>query len=70
MLLTALAILTPCASSLAHHRGQILLLANFDGTWPGLVGVFVFSLGTLTSLVKIIHAYGPENFDDTFLLMA
>ena len=27
------------ASSLELHRGPILLLANFDGTWPGLVSL-------------------------------
>jgi hypothetical protein len=27
------------ASSLKLHRGPILLLANFDGTWPGLVSL-------------------------------
>lgn len=27
------------ASSLKLHRGPILLLANFDGTWPGLVAL-------------------------------
>jgi len=27
------------ASALKNHRGPILLLANFDGTWPGLVAL-------------------------------
>jgi len=27
------------ASSLKLHRGPVLLLANFDGTWPGLVAL-------------------------------
>jgi L-fucose isomerase-like protein len=27
------------ASSLKRHRGPILLLGNFDGTWPGLVAL-------------------------------
>lgn len=28
-----------CASPLKLHRGPILLLGNFDGTWPGLVAL-------------------------------
>jgi hypothetical protein len=27
------------ASSLQTHQGPILLLANFDGAWPGLVAL-------------------------------
>lgn len=52
----------PC---LAHHRGPILLLANFEGTWPGLVGMLCLA-GTLTSLGKNYSRLWSENFDDDF----
>ena len=39
VLLTAWQYSHHIAPSLAKHRGPILLLANFDGTWPGLVGM-------------------------------
>ena len=52
----------PC---LVHHRGPILLLANFEGTWPGLVGMLCLA-GTLTSLGKSYSRLWSENFEDAF----
>ncbi|MFV0448210.1 MAG: hypothetical protein ACK5MF_07075 [Vibrio sp.] len=53
------------APSLVHHKGPILLLANFDGTWPGLVGTLCMA-GTLTSLGGQYSRLWSENFDDDF----
>ncbi|MGR5142038.1 hypothetical protein ACQKPX_10215 [Photobacterium sp. DNB23_23_1] len=53
------------ASSLVHHKGPILLLANFDGTYPGLVGTLCMA-GTLTSLGCEYSRLWSENFDDEF----
>ena len=56
------------APSLVHHKGPILLLANFDGTWPGLVGTLCMA-GSLTSLGKEYSRLWSENFDDDFFYM-
>ncbi|PSW10251.1 signal transduction protein [Photobacterium rosenbergii] len=53
------------APSLVHHKGPVLLLANFDGTWPGLVGALCMA-GTLNSLGKTYSRLWSENFDDDF----
>ncbi|MFV0322136.1 MAG: signal transduction protein [Alphaproteobacteria bacterium] len=53
------------APSLVHHKGPILILANFDGTWPGLVGALCLS-GTLNSLGRNHSRLWSENFDDEF----
>lgn len=53
------------APSLVHHKGPVLLLANFDGTWPGLVGTLCMA-GTLTSLGGKYSRLWSENFDDDF----
>lgn len=53
------------APSLYRHKGPILLLANFDGTWPGLVGMLNLA-GTLTSLGRDYSRLWSENFDDDF----
>ena len=53
------------APSLTKHRGPVLLLANFDGTWPGLVGMLCMA-GTLTSLGKPYSRLWSSNFDDDF----
>lgn len=55
------------ASGLARHQGPILLLANFDGTWPGLVGQLCLA-GTLTALGVKYSRLWSENFDDDFFL--
>ena len=66
VLLTAWQYSHHLAPSLAKHRGPILLLANFDGTWPGLVGTLCMA-GSLTSLGKVDYSrLWSENFDDEF----
>jgi hypothetical protein len=65
VLLTAWQYSHHLAPSLVHHKGPILLLANFEGTWPGLVGMLCMA-GTLTSLGKPVARLWSENFDDPF----
>ena len=65
VLLTAWQYSHHLAPSLARHRGPVLLLANFDGTWPGLVGMLCMA-GTLTSLGKTYSRLWSANFDDDF----
>jgi hypothetical protein len=67
VLLTAWQYSHHLAPSLAHHSGPILLLANFDGTWPGLVGMLCMA-GTLTSLGKPVSRLWSADFTDTFFL--
>src|SRR5512133_3602942 len=61
VLLTAWQYSHHLAPSLAKHRGPVLLLANFDGTWPGLVGMLCMA-GTLTSLGKAHSRLGSAEF--------
>ena len=65
VLLTAWQYSHHLAPSLAKHRGPVLLLANFDGTWPGLVGQLCMA-GTLTGLGKAYSRLWSSNFDDEF----
>lgn len=65
VLLTAWQYSHHIAPSLVHHRGPILLLANFDGTWPGLVGMLCMA-GCLTSLGRPFSRLWSETFDDDF----
>ena len=51
--------------SLIDHKGPILILANFDGTWPGLVGALNM-YGCLTGLGKSYSRLWSDNFDDDF----
>jgi hypothetical protein len=67
VLLTAWQYSHHLASSLVKHRGPVLLLANFDGTWPGLVGMLCMA-GTLTSLDKPYARLWSETFDDPFFI--
>ncbi|PJG84318.1 signal transduction protein [Conservatibacter flavescens] len=67
VLLTAWQYSHHIAPSLVHHKGPILLLANFDGTWPGLVGMLCMA-GSLTSLGVKYSRLWSENFDDAFFL--
>lgn len=67
VLLTAWQYSHHIAPSLVHHRGPILLLANFDGTWPGLVGMLCMA-GCLTSLECNYSRLWSETFtDDNFI---
>ncbi|WP_414041013.1 hypothetical protein ACJU26_02665 [Acidithiobacillus sp. M4-SHS-6] len=45
---------------LLHHRGPVLTVANWDGTWPGLVGV----LNLNASLTKAGRAYSSVWSED------
>ncbi len=65
VLLTAWQYSHHIAPSLVHHQGPILILANFDGTWPGLVGALNLA-GTLTGLGRRYSRLWSENFDDDF----
>lgn len=51
---------------LAHHRGPILLLANWSGQWPGLVGVLNLR-GSLTKAgVEYSILWGEDFADSSF----
>ncbi len=65
VLLTAWQYSHHLAPSLVHHRGPILLLANFEGTWPGLVGMLCLA-GTLTSLGRPCSRLWSAGFDDEY----
>lgn len=65
VLLTAWQYSHHIANCLLHHKGPILILANFDGTWPGLVGALNLC-GTLTGLDREYARLWSENFDDHF----
>lgn len=65
VLLTAWQYSHHLAPSLVHHRGPILLLANFEGTWPGLVGMLCLA-GTLTSLGRRCARLWSASFDDAY----
>ncbi len=67
VLLTAWQYSHHIAPSLVHHRGPVLLLANFDGTWPGLVGMLCLA-GCLTSLGRSYSRLWSEDFADEFFL--
>ncbi|MES0868987.1 signal transduction protein [Pseudovibrio sp. SCP19] len=65
VLLTAWQYSHHIAPSLAKHKGPILLLANFDGTWPGLVGMLCMA-GSLTSLGVEYSRLWSQTFEDDF----
>jgi hypothetical protein len=65
VLLTAWQYSHHIAPSLVMHRGPVLLLANFDGTWPGLVGMLCMA-GSLTALGRPYSRLWSENFEDDF----
>ena len=52
---------------LITHQGPILTLANWSGTWPGLVGMLNLN-GSLTKARVIYSTLWSENFDDDFFL--
>lgn len=54
-------------AGLRRHRGPILVVANWEGTWPGLVGL----LNLNASLTKMGVAYSTiwsQDFDDEWFL--
>jgi hypothetical protein len=50
---------------LLSHRGPILTLANWSGTWPGLVGLLNLN-GSLAKAGVKFSSLWSENFDDDF----
>jgi L-fucose isomerase-like protein len=53
------------ASGLQTHKGPILLLANFDGTWPGLVGMLNHAATLERLCVKHSRIWSQSFGDDT-----
>jgi hypothetical protein len=49
------------------HQGPILTVANWDGTWPGLVGMLNLN-GCLTKAGVAYSTLWSETFDDDFFL--
>jgi hypothetical protein len=47
------------------HRGPILTVANWSGTWPGLVGMLNLN-GSLTKMGVAYSTLWSENFNDSF----
>jgi len=54
---------------LITHRGPILTLANWSGTWPGLVGMLNLN-GSLTKAGVKYSTLWSEDFTDAFYLKA
>lgn len=52
---------------LVSHRGPILTVANWSGTWPGLVGMLNLN-GSLTKAGVAYSTLWSENFDDAAFL--
>jgi hypothetical protein len=52
---------------LMTHRGPILTIANWSGTWPGLVGLLNLN-GSMTKAGLRYSSLWSENFDDKFFL--
>ena len=50
---------------LSTHRGPILTVANWSGTWPGLVGMLNLN-GSLTKMGVKYSTLWSENFTDSF----
>lgn len=55
------------ATSLLHHKGPILVLANFDGRFPGLVGALNL-VGSLNSLGVSHSRLWSVDFEDSFFV--
>jgi hypothetical protein len=54
-------------AGLISHRGPILTVANWSGTWPGLVGMLNLNGGLTKAGVKYSTLWS-ENFDDALFL--
>src|SRR3569833_470632 len=52
-------------AGLISHRGPILTVANWSGTWPGLVGMLNLN-GSLTKAGVRYSTLWSETFDDAF----
>ena len=56
---------TTCSSGLITHRGPILTVANWSGTWPGLVGMLNLN-GSLTKAGVKYSTLWSEDFTDEY----
>ncbi|MFI7128939.1 hypothetical protein ACIBQ1_24775 [Nonomuraea sp. NPDC050153] len=54
-------------AGLRTHRGPILTVANFDGTWPGLVGLLGLNAG-LTKMGRPYSTIWSVDFTDRYFL--
>jgi hypothetical protein len=54
-------------AGLFTHRGPILTIANFDGTWPGLVGLLNLN-ASLTKAGTPFSTLWSEDFTDAFFV--
>ncbi|MFV0333641.1 MAG: fucose isomerase [Tropicimonas sp.] len=54
-------------AGLVSHRGPILTLANWEGEWPGLVGLLNLNGSLVKAGVKFSSLWS-RNFDDDFFL--
>src|SRR5271156_4759059 len=54
-------------AGLSTHRGPILTVANWSGTWPGLVGMLNLN-GSLTKAGVAYSSLWSEDFTDEFFL--
>ena len=54
-------------AGLISHRGPILTVANWSGTWPGLVGMLNLN-GSLTKAGVKYSTLWSDNFDDAYFL--
>ena len=54
-------------AGLRTHQGPILTVANFDGTWPGLVGLLGLNAG-LTKMGKAYSTLWSVDFTDEWFL--
>lgn len=54
-------------AGLSTHKGPILTVANWEGQWPGLVGMLNLN-GSLTKAGVSFSTLWSEKFDDTFFL--
>jgi hypothetical protein len=52
---------------LRTHRGPVLTVANFDGTWPGLVGLLGLN-GSLTKMGRTYSTIWSVDFSDRWFL--
>ena len=52
---------------LRTHEGPVLTVANWDGTWPGLVGMLNIN-ASLTKMGKPYSTLWSVSFDDKFFL--
>ena len=54
-------------SGLLSHEGPVLTVANWSGTWPGLVGMLNLN-GSLTKAGRKYSTLWSEDFTDTFFI--